>query len=204
MNHTASTPKVTEILKKIHKNHRHQNKIFLKIIINELNNFGYFGLIFIIGLFFSIPIPLPGLSTPFGLIICSLGIGLIFNAKLWIPQWILNKKITCRSLNKVIYYSDKIFNRIEKIVYPRAEFICRNAILKKFTGLLLFIQGFLLMLPLPVPFTNVLAAFPILIISLGLLEDDGYLLLMGYLFSLISIICFLFLFIGISHFINLT
>jgi hypothetical protein len=35
-------------------------------------------------------------------------------------------------------------------------------------------------LPLPIPFTNLLPAYTILVLAIGLLETDGFLLLMGY------------------------
>ena len=38
----------------------------------------------------------------------------------------------------------------------------------------------LLALPLPIPFSNLLAAIPILLISLALLEEDGAFLIAGY------------------------
>jgi hypothetical protein len=200
MKTTASSHKVSNILKKIHQRHINDKKIPIKVIVKELHSISFYGVVFIIGLFFSFPIPLPAVSTPFGLILCSLGIGMMCKMQLWIPKWILKKEIKRDTLQKITYYSEKVFEKLEKIVHSRAHYFCKSNIFKIITGIVLVIQGFLLALPLPIPFTNVMAAFPVLIISIGLLEDDGYILLLGYFFSFISMISFLILFLGIKKF----
>jgi hypothetical protein len=202
MKQAASPSKVTGVLNKIAKTHENQVNVHLQTLIKELKSISYFGLIFIISLFFSFPIPLPGISTPFGLILCSLGIGIIFNFSFWLPKWVLKREIKYDSLKKIIHYSEIVFKKIEDIARPRYTFFCKSYIFKKITGLIIFIQGFLLALPLPIPFTNVIAAFPLLVISVGLLEEDGAILLMGYFFSFISMLSFVLLFMGVNTFIK--
>jgi hypothetical protein len=42
-------------------------------------------------------------------------------------------------------------------------------------------MALLLLLPLPIPFTNVLPALPIVLITLGMMERDGAFIAAGYL-----------------------
>jgi hypothetical protein len=59
--------------------------------------------------------------------------------------------------------------------------------------------AFLLMLPLPVPLTDFLPAYSILFLTLGSVENDGYMVIAGYLMALITAIYFLLIaLLGIS------
>jgi hypothetical protein len=51
----------------------------------------------------------------------------------------------------------------------------------KWTGAMIIVGcGLLLALPLPIPFTNTIPALAIAAISLGLVEEDGYLIVIGF------------------------
>ena len=47
-------------------------------------------------------------------------------------------------------------------------------------GLVIFFCGFVLSLPLPIPFTNTIPAIAILLLSMGMMEEDGLFILLGY------------------------
>ncbi len=195
--------KVTDILENIEFKHRNQKKIYVHVLIKELNGITIKGMIFIISLCFSFPIPLPFISSIFGIILISLGIKMIISKKLWFPKWFMMKEINYETLVKLIFYSKKVFLFLEKFLSNRWNFLIKNPIFNIINALVICFQGFLLALPLPVPFTNIFAAFPIMILSIGLLEEDGLLILISYFFSLMSTLFFLFLFLGIKEVINL-
>ena len=52
-------------------------------------------------------------------------------------------------------------------------------------GLIIVLLGVFLALPLPIPTTNMGVAWPILLVSLGVLENDGLFISLGYVFALI-------------------
>jgi hypothetical protein len=58
--------------------------------------------------------------------------------------------------------------------------ISRNPVLRRFFGLCLVLNAALMALPLPIPFTNLLPAYTILVLSVGSFESDGVFLLVGY------------------------
>ncbi|MBI3595106.1 MAG: exopolysaccharide biosynthesis protein, partial [Nitrospirae bacterium] len=55
-----------------------------------------------------------------------------------------------------------------------------------FSGLLITSCAFLLMLPIPIPFTNTLPAISIALIAAGMLDENGAIILTGYLMAGIS------------------
>jgi hypothetical protein len=63
--------------------------------------------------------------------------------------------------------------------------------MEKMHGLMICILGLLLALPLPIPLSNLTAAWSTFLIALGILEDDGASVLAGYLISLLTIIFFI-------------
>ena len=54
----------------------------------------------------------------------------------------------------------------------------------------------LLLLPLPVPFSNALPAFTVVLLAAGMLEKDGYFVIAGLLMFVITLIFFGGLFLG--------
>lgn len=146
---------------------------------------GYPALLIILSLPFCTPITIPGLSTSFGLVIAFIGLRLAFGYHVWWPDWLMDKTMSYSTLEKVVQKTITFINWIQKILYPRLEFLAINPILNRIHGLLIFFLALVLALPLPLPFSNMLPALPILLISLGLLEDDGVFVLLGYLFAFI-------------------
>jgi hypothetical protein len=83
--------------------------------------------------------------------------------------------------------SQMLLNNLNRILYPlerlaqtRLEVISRHWLLRRFHGCCLVWNAVLMALPLPIPLTNLLPAYTILVFAIGLLESDGLLLLIGY------------------------
>ena len=81
--------------------------------------------------------------------------------------------------------------RLEKLVRPRMTAFLDNRIALSFTGLLLVLLGVLL--ALPIPFTNYVFGFLLLLFAFALLERDGALLLVAWVAGGIAIVVFGFL-----------
>ncbi|MDJ0691746.1 MAG: exopolysaccharide biosynthesis protein [Xenococcaceae cyanobacterium MO_188.B32] len=69
---------------------------------------------------------------------------------------------------------------IERLARTRLEVVSRYWLLRRFHGICLVWNAILMALPLPIPFTNLLPAYTILVLAIGLLESDGLMLLIGY------------------------
>lgn len=165
-------------------------------IILLLSGKGYAALLTLFSLPFCLPIQIPGFSTPFGLMLAFIGLRIAFGKHPWWPKWVLEKKIPSRHLETFLLKSKKIFDSVQKYLYPRFPQLTKNPILYRVHGLLIFFLSLLLSLPIPIPFTNMLAALPIFFMGLGLLEDDGLMIIIAYV---LAILCFL-LFAGLILF----
>jgi Uncharacterized ABC-type transport system, permease components len=132
------------------------------------------------------PIQIPGLSTPFGLAIAFVGLRMAFGKHLWLPKKLLNKHIPARTLKKVANTSLRFIKKGRRWIHPRMEGLCTYSAVHHIHGVLVCILGILLALPLPVPFSNLVTAWPIMLIALGTLEDDGLCLLIGYILTLVA------------------
>lgn len=155
-------------------------------ILNILSKKGQSLIILILSLPFCQPLQIPGLSTPFGLAIAFIGLKMAFGKYAWLPKGILEKSITPQTLQKI---TEKILWLLKKMkgwIYPRLAWLCYNPSVHIINGLLISILGIFLALPLPTPFSNLMAAWSILFIGLGLLKDDGIFIFIGYFFSLFT------------------
>lgn len=161
-----------------------------KLIIEHLAKRGLAAVLILLVLPFCLPIQIPGLSTIFGIILMFIGLRISFGHRTWIPKAILEKKVSHHTLEKISSTAIKVTNKIRFLTSTRLVFLVQNPILHIFHGIAIAILSFLLALPLPIPFTNLFAAFPILAFGLGLLEDDGVMIIIAYVLFFLCIAVF--------------
>lgn len=164
--------------------------IQLEEIFHVLSGKGYATLLVLFSFPFCLPVQIPGFSTPFGFLLCFLGLRIAFAKRLWWPKWILEKKLKSSQIKSLSQHIIKRVIFFKKIIHPRMGFLTTNPILIRLHGLLVFVLSILLSLPLPIPFSNMLSAIPILFIGLGLLEDDGLMIILSYLLALVCFLAF--------------
>lgn len=147
-------------------------------------------MIILLSLPFCQPIQIPGFSTPFGLAIAFLGLRMVFGKYSWLPKKILEKKISSGTLQKITEKALWFVKKAKRWTYPRLTWLSEYSMMQIVNGLLIFVLGICLALPLPIPFSNLTAAWSILLLSFGLIEKDGVLILIGYLASLATFFFF--------------
>lgn len=152
-------------------------------LISLLGEMGHGILILLLCLFFLQPIPLPGISTPIGMIIIISATLQFLNLPPWIPRSFRKHKIPQKALHKMAVVARKIWSRIEKFLNPRLLFLTKAPAFRFVNLLLLVMSALFLALPLPIPFTNTLPSLVILSIVFAQLEDDGFLVLFAYLMT---------------------
>jgi hypothetical protein len=134
-------------------------------------------------LFFSLPflffVPIPGLSSLFGLLILINGFRIGMRRSFWAPRALMQRAVAGDALAKTLTVLQKVLRALEKIVKPRGHFLHRHPLLARLNGWILVSSGFFLMLPLP-PGTNFTPALASFLISLGVLEQDGFVIVLGY------------------------
>ncbi len=160
-------------------------------ILRILSGKGRFLILIVLSIPFCQPFQIPGLSTPFGFLISFIGLRIVFGKGILLPKKLLAKTIPAPALEKI---TDKILALVRKIkpwIHPRLIWMCHSPFMKKINGLIIFILGIFLALPLPIPLSNLAAAWAIFLVALGVLEDDGVFVIIGYLISLLTATFFL-------------
>lgn len=165
--------------------------VTLREVMAVLHGRGYVLLVMLLALPFSTPIPLPGLSTPFGMVIVLIGVRLALGQKPWLPQRLLDTGLSPRFFVKVFAAARKILRGFEYFLRPRLLWITGSPRLLQLHAVPIVLCSLLLLLPLPIPFSNMIPAFSILLLSAGLLERDGAFILTGYFGFVLSVLFFI-------------
>jgi hypothetical protein len=155
----------------------------LRQIVEILHGRGIDVVVIILVLPFCQPIPLPGLSTPFGLALMLVGLRIALRQRPWLPDWLLRREISYETLAKIIHGAVAVAKRLEKVIHPRLRFMKRWWSFNVVNGLAIASSSFLLMLPLPIPFSNTIPAWSILLLALGMMEEDGAVIALGYMMA---------------------
>ena len=140
---------------------------------------GYNALLIFLAFPFVTPVPLPGFSTVFGLIIALLGVRMVLGQHPWLPQSITSRVLPARVLPKLLMASSRAFGRLEKLLKPRFFYPDFPVAFQRASGVIIVASGMLLLLPLPVPFSNAFPAFTIILLAAAGLERDGAFFIAG-------------------------
>ncbi|AGH95939.1 exopolysaccharide biosynthesis protein [Pseudobdellovibrio exovorus] len=175
-------------LTELEKKAAHQ-EITLKDVVTIFGTDGHFVLILFCILPFLQPIPLMGLSTPFGLLISLVAFFYYLQKPPYLPKRWQNKTINHTTLLKIAEGAEKFFKKLERFIKPRLEFLFSEPF-KSINIIFIILNAILLALPLPIPFSNAIPAWVILLQAIGHLERDGVLVLISYIQAVLSLIFF--------------
>jgi len=159
-----------------------------------LKDFGpaAFGMLLFIGVLPAF-IPVPGVGGAIGgPMVILVGVQLLLGMrKVWLPAFLAKRGPHRSAMIRFRQRMAPWLRRLEKLVRPRMAGFLDNRIALSFTGLLLVLLGILL--ALPIPFTNYVFGFLLLLFALALLERDGALLLVAWIAGGIAVVVFGFL-----------
>ena len=68
---------------------------------------------------------------------------------------------------------------LEKLLHPRMGWMFEYRLTQFLSGIVIFVCGVLLLLPLPIPFSNLLPAWTVILVAASESERDGLMLLVG-------------------------
>ncbi len=162
----------------------------LKELIEVMSGEGVQFLIIILLAPFLIPASIPGSSTPFGILIILLEIAFLRNKTLYIPNAIGKYEISKANVTKLFEILERVLGYIEKISKPRGSLSTKKSFLQ-LNAIVSIIMAVLLFLPLPIPFTDFTPALSMLMLAVSSLERDSYLMILGYVASVLTVIYFL-------------
>src|SRR4030095_10203020 len=131
-------------------------------------------------------VPVPALSTPFGIAVLLMGIRIAFGQKPWLPKFIRQRSISPSRLGKGLTGGIRFAPTTGKEVRPRMQFLHRWPGAMNLIGVGIASGGLLLLLPLPIPFSHMVPAWAVVLLSAGMMERDGVLIFLGHMMTLLS------------------
>ena len=135
-------------------------------------------------------IPIPGVGGAIsGPLVVMIGIQLLVGLRRpWLPRFVATRGPHRRAMAN---FRDRIapwLARLERAVRPRAAALLDHRLASAMTGLLLILLG--LLLSLPIPFTNYLFGALLLLFAFALLERDGLLMALAWVFGSVAVAVF--------------
>lgn len=151
----------------------------------EITKERIFGFLFVLlSLPSALPVPAPGYSIPFGVVMFLLASQMVFGAQEpWLPQRVRYHQLDLKQVQGFINKGVPWLQRLENLSRPRLSYICTSFGGRVILGSAIALMSISMMIP--IPGTNTLPAIGIFIIGFGLQEDDGAICLAGL------VVCFL-------------
>lgn len=134
----------------------------------------------------ALPIPAPGYSTPFGLVIFLLAVQLVVGRdQPWLPEKFRKKGFAKAQVQDLLRKGMPWLKRVETVSRPRLTPVCTSRLGQALVGGFIALAAMSMMLPFPL--TNTLPAMGIFVAGLGLSDDDGFLSLGGVTICLLGV-----------------
>ena len=146
-------------------------------LMDELQGRVYTLLLLVLALPMCQPVPLPGLSTPFGVAIALLGLRFALSQRPWMPKRLLATKLSGNFFPAVMRGGARVLGVFEKLLHPRMTGVFEFGHMHFLAGAIVCLCGLLLLLPLPIPGTNMLPALTVILTAAAFSERDGYCLI---------------------------
>ena len=165
-----------------------ERPVTIRELLYVLKGRAYMLLVILLTLPFLLPLPLPGLSTPFGLAIILVCLRLALGQRPWLPMNIQRRELPAGFIPRVLDLAARIIGGLERVLRPRWLVLTEHGLIRQLHAIVMVAAASILLLPLPIPFSNSLPGWSILLLAGGLLERDGWAILFGYLMFALSVV----------------
>jgi hypothetical protein len=180
-----------------------ERSVRLREVLEVMHGRGYTMLLILLAFPFCTPIPLPGFSMPFGLVIAFIGFRLALGQKPWLPARLLDTTLPPKFFPRALAATRRLVRWLEFFLKPRLSYILHWRVARHGMGVMILVCGLLLILPFPLPFSNGLPAMTVLLLAAARIEEDGYVALAGGFVFLLSLAFFAAVFWGGAEVVNL-
>jgi hypothetical protein len=135
-----------------------------------------------------LPMGIPVLTSSIGLMLAFVGLCMALDRELWIPRRLRAKEISHERLVNTVERLRRATDRMERWFHPRLFVLASHGTVLRLHGVVILVAGLIETLPLPFPFHNMVAAVPVLLLGLSLLERDGMLVIVSYLSAIPAVL----------------
>ncbi len=159
-----------------------RERISIGDLLHAMEHRAVGALMFIFAVPNAIPVP-PGVSAVLGAPLIFLSFQMMLGQRPWLPRVVTDRSLSHHEFQKVVDLAAPWLARAERLMRPRLQRLARPPAE--------FVIGFIclvlsVILFLPIPLGNMLPAFAICVMALGVLEKDGIWIAAGLLFSVLS------------------
>lgn len=186
---SVSSTRLSEELERLLATFEHRS-VTLREVFEVLHGRGYDMILILLAFPFCTPIPLPGVSTVFGIPVAFIGLRLALGQKPWLPRRVLDHQLPQKFFPKLLGAARRLVRFLEWFLKPRLCWAIRWAPVRHAIGGMILVSGLLLMLPFPIPFSNFIPATTVLFLACSQLEEDGVAALFGGFFFLLTLAYF--------------
>ncbi|MEM0966988.1 MAG: exopolysaccharide biosynthesis protein [Verrucomicrobiota bacterium] len=159
-------------------------RISVGMVADRVADKGFGILLILLSLPSALPVPAPGYSTPFGILLVVLGIQMVIGrVQPWLPEKARKKEFSKERAEKVFRSAGKILHKMEVLVRPRMRWINSRGG-RVFFGAVVI--GMASLMILPIPLTNTLPAFVIFVVGISLSEDDGLMAIGAFVLGILA------------------
>ena len=141
-------------------------------------------LMFIFAVPNAIPVP-PGVSAVLGAPLIFLSFQMMFGQRPWLPRLITDRSLSRVDFEKVVNLTAPWLAKAERLMRPRYQFLARPPA-EYLIGTICLVLAIILFLPIPLG--NMLPAFTICVLALGILERDGLWIAFGVACAIAAVV----------------
>jgi len=173
----------SKLLSRIYSKNTDDN-IKIGVLLKSVDAGGFALLILIFSLLLVIPAP-PPIATIAGVIVMffsfQMAIGL---REVWLPKFITEKSIQRKTLALIVEKSSIYLYKLERFTRRRLTFM-NSQIAERIIGIVVFVLAAITLTP--IVFANSVPGTAIIMISFGLLNKDGLIIIIGFFIGFLSI-----------------
>lgn len=157
-------------------------------VIEAVGEKGFGLLLVVLALPSALPVPAPGYSTPFGIVIALLALQMMVGrTTIWLPARLRNFRIQPKIAEKMLGAAARFLGWIERWIRPRQRWLGSRAGLAALSTVVLIMACLMV---LPIPLTNTFPAMVIFMLGVGLAEEDGLLALFAFAVGCLAVLLY--------------
>lgn len=183
---TETRARISEALALILVSHTTE-RISVGDLLDALADHGFGLLILVPALINAIPGPhIPGFSLPFAIALVILGAQLALGwSSPWVPRRVRRWSVTSAGYARFLGRVLPTIRKVEGWLRPRPSWLT-DPIGTKVIGVAVILES--VVLALPIPFGNGAIAYALIVLALGLMEEDSRALGLGLLFGILALV----------------
>ncbi|MFD2649591.1 exopolysaccharide biosynthesis protein [Devosia albogilva] len=161
-----------------------RERISIGDLLHAMEHRAIGALMFIFAVPNAIPVP-PGVSAVLGAPLIFLSFQLMLGQRPWLPRVITDRSLSRHEFEKVVDLAAPWLAKAERLMRPRLQQLARPPA-EYVVGLVCLILAVILFLPIPLG--NMLPAFTICVLALGVLERDGVWIIIGMILAVVAVV----------------